>query len=427
MDHSNRQAPKAGTLDEDFADAGVFRLTLPALGRQSHVGGISSDSASTRLYFAGQAGSGVADQAYVLGCLTLDGKLDPTFGNEGIASGAFTVRTESKGRSVICLSDGKKLLLGTVAESRPALARFTSAGVLDSTFGDQGYVILRLPAGADEQTAKAASGSEQASSGSIVSLNDGKILVVYTYAITHGEDTQAFLYLLNSDGSLDTSFNNKGYVQVLYPGAAPADVKVRNGLIDQDGKLVICGALAPRSGTSAALFARYLRDGSLDPQFGNNGFVIEPMSGSPVLECVIQQPNKRLLGIGKTGTEGLLISLEPDGEYNIQFNRGKPLLTRLEYASTYWSSGVMQPDGKIVLVGKYQQSDQPSPAVIGRMLSDGSFDSTFGNAGWVGTPFTGALSFDSLALQADGKIVVAGTYLKDSTNQGWVLRYHGRD
>lgn len=87
----------------------------------------------------------------------------------------------------------------------------------------------------------------------------------------------------------------------------------------------------------------------------------------------------------------------------------------------------MQPDGKIVLVGKYQQSDQPSPAVIGRMLSDGSFDSTFGNAGWVGTPFTGALSFDSLALQPDGKIVVAGTYLKDSTNQGWVLRYHGRD
>lgn len=427
MNHSSQTSQRAGMLDEDFADAGVFRLTLAPLGRESRMAGIRADNTSSHLYFAGRAGSAFNDRVYVLGRLTLDGKLDPTFGQEGIASGSFIVRTESAGQSVVCLSDAKTLLLGKSSTRTPALARFTREGILDSTFGDQGYVILRRPEGADEQAASASLGGEQASSGSIVLLNDGKILVVHTYVITHEADTRAFLYVLNSDGSLDTSFNHKGYVQVLYPGAAPADVKVRNGLIDQDGKLVICGALESRSGTSAPLFARYLSDGNLDPHFGNDGFVIASVPGSAILECVIQQPNNRLLGIGRTDTEGLLISLEPDGRANIQFNRGQPLLTRLENSPTYWRSAVMQPDGKIVLTGKYQQFDKQSPAVLARMLSDGSFDPSFGDVGWVGTSFDGVTVFYSLTLQADGKIVVAALNHSDANDQGWLLRYHGRD
>ncbi|MFJ2480943.1 hypothetical protein ACIOWE_11770 [Pseudomonas sp. NPDC087598] len=427
MNPSNRSAQQAGTLDESFADAGIFRLSLPAPGPETLLAGIKADNTSTRLYFAGQARSEVTQRPYVLGCLTTDGQLDPSFAKEGIASGFFAGSRESMGHSITLTNDSKILLAGTVGARDPALARFSSEGVLDTGFGDKGYVILPVPASAGEEAVVESVDSEHASSGNIVPLDDGKILVVKTYVISHLADIRSFVYLLNNDGSLDTSFNQKGYVEVIHPDAAPREVKLHSGLIDQDGKIVVCGQLAPRSGLSTALFARFTRDGKLDPDFGKGGFVMVSLVDSATLESIIQQPNNRLLGIGKTDKpEGLLISLEPDGTANIQFNRGQPLLTRLDNAPTYWQSGVMQPDGKIVLIGKYQLPDNNLPAVVARLLSDGTFDPAFADVGWVGTRVDGTTTFRDVALQTDGKIVVAGERF-NSDVQGLVLRFHGRN
>ncbi|MBK5527925.1 hypothetical protein JFT91_12460 [Pseudomonas sp. TH08] len=424
MNQSNRSAQQAGTLDESFADAGIFRLSLPSLGRESLLAGIKVDITSTRLYFSGQTRSGVTQRPYVLGRLTPDGELDTGFGKEGIASGFFAGSRESMARSITLTSDSKILLTGTVGMREPALARFSTDGVLDTGFGDKGYVILPLPKNVGEDAVVESVDGEQASSGNIVPLDDGKTLVVKTYVITHQADTRAFVYLLNNDGSLDTSFNQKGYVEVTYPGATPSDVKLRSGLIDQDGKIVVCGQLAPRSGLSTALFARFTREGKLDADFGKDGFVTVSLADSASLESIIQQPNNRLLGIGRTDkSEGLLISLEPDGTANIQFNRGQPLLTRLDNALTYWQNGVMQPDGKIVLIGKYQLPDNTTPAVVARLLSDGTFDSAFAGVGWVGTLVDGTTTFRDVALQTDGKIVVTGEHFSPDV-QGLVLRFH---
>ncbi|WP_095121345.1 hypothetical protein [Pseudomonas sp. Irchel s3f10] len=432
MNDSKRLAQDDVALDKDFADAGIFLLDLPHLGRQSILNGIQAQYSSTaeRLYFTGEVRASAADSMYLSGCLKPDGTLDPDFGENGVTSGNFLVRTQSAGTSITVLPDGKILLVGRVlGQSVPALARFTSNGTRDLEFGgDDGYVILRMPDAAEDSVQRAASdmNESQDSSTSVVPLDDGKILVVRTYVVTHQADTRAYLFLLNSNGSLDTSFNHKGYVQVIYPGADQTHVKLRSGFVDKDGTIVVAGSLRPTALSGVPLMARYTRDGQPDPRFGSGGFftTAQDLSEFGQLNSVIGQPNNRLLGIGATNDgQGLLISLEPDGKYNIQFNGAKPLLTQLGQHITYWTAGAMQPDGKIVLCGAIKPADQSSPGAVARLLSDGKLDETFHGRGWASTQVNDMTTFNALTLQSDGKIVVAGFRQADGNAQGVILRY----
>lgn len=166
MNDSKRLAQDDVALDKDFADAGIFLLDLPHLGRQSILNGIQAQYSSTteRLYFTGEVRASAADSMYLSGCLKPDGTLDPDFGENGVTSGNFLVRTQSAGTSITVLPDGKILLVGRVlGQSVPALARFTSDGTRDLEFGgDDGYVILRMPDAAEDSVQSAASDMKKA-------------------------------------------------------------------------------------------------------------------------------------------------------------------------------------------------------------------------------------------------------------------------
>ncbi|HWH86966.1 MAG TPA: hypothetical protein VNV36_09350 [Pseudomonas sp.] len=431
MNDTKRLAQDDAALDKDFADAGIFLLDLPHLGRESILNDIKAQYSSTaqRLYFTGKVRAGAAHSVYLLGCLKPDGTLDPDFGENGITSGHFSMQSESGGTSITVLPDGKILLLGRVfGNSVPALARFTSDGTRDLEFGgDDGYVILRMPDAAEDPIQSAASdmNESQDSSTSVIPLDEGKILVTRTYVVSHLADTRAYLFVLNRDGSLDTSFNQKGYVQVIYPGADQTHVVLRGGFLDKDGTIVVVGNLRPAPLSARPLMARYTRDGQPDARFGTGGFFI-PTQELPEfghLNAVIGQPNNRLLGIGATDDgQGLLISLEPDGKYNIQFNGAKPLLTQLGNI-TYWAAGAMQPDGKIVLCGAIAPADKSMLGVVARLLSDGTLDETFHGRGWVATQVNGRTFFNALTLQNDKKIVAAGVQRTDGNAEGVILRY----
>lgn len=422
-------------LDRDFADDGIFYLDRPLLGRKTVLRDVKTHSSSStdRIYFTGQANSGVKDTPYLLGCLKSDGTLDPDFGDNGITNGNFVVGTESLGTSITSLDDGKILLIGWVyGISAPALARFYADGTRDLEFGTNGYVILKRPVSkADKDSAgETKKNASQNYSTSVSALDDGKILVVHTYIVTHLLDTRAYLFLLNSDGSLDESFNGTGSVQVIYPGVDQTHVKLRSAFIDHDGTIVVAGGLASDPQSTVPLMARYTRDGKPASGFGSGGFFApaQPLFKSAEFDTVIAQPNNRLLGIGSTmDGQGLLISLEADGKYNIQFNGAKPLLTRLNDSITYWKSGVMQADGKIVLCGAVKPADESSPGVVARLRDDGSLDTTFHGRGWTSTRVNGVTIFNALTLQKDGKIVVAGIRHADEKSQGLVLRYHANN
>ncbi|UVL93358.1 hypothetical protein LOY48_20130 [Pseudomonas siliginis] len=430
MNDSIRLTQEDDGRDKTFADNGFFLLDRLSLGRKSIVSAVKTNysASAERIYFTGQERSGATDSPYLLGCLKPDGTLDPDFGDNGIIIGNFIQRTESAGSSITLLDDGKILLTGMIyATSTPALARFFADGKRDTGFGVDGYVILRRPVSSVDQDlpGTAEKNASQEFSTSVTSLADGKILVVNTYVVTHQTDTRAYLFLLNSDGSYDTDFNGTGYVQVIYPGADPDQVKLRSAGVDHDGTIVVAGALGSNPSERVPLMARYARDGKPVSGFGTAGFFAPPQTfKSAEFKAVIGQPNKRLLGIGSTDDgQGLLISLEADGKYNIQFNGATPLLTRLDDSITYWTAGAMQPDGKIVLCGAIKPADESSPGVVARLLDNGALDTTFHERGWTSTRVDGVTRFNALALQKDGKIIVGGFRADDGAIQGLILRY----
>ncbi|MFE1414546.1 calcium-binding protein [Streptomyces sp. NPDC058746] len=89
---------------------------------------------------------------------------------------------------------------------------------------------------------------------------------------------------------------------------------------------------------------------------------------------------------------------------------------------------VLQPDGKILTVGTLTPAEGGDPAFsLVRYNPDGSPDTAFGDGGAVATTISSGDSGQAVALQADGKIVVAGSTLVEQNGTAWsqftLLRY----
>jgi len=210
------------------------------------------------------------------------------------------------------------------------------------------------------------SGSGNAYARNIIVQPDNKIIQVgytwvpYTYHFT--------IVRYNSNGSIDASFGQNGKTTT----AIGVDDHVSYAEIQSDGKIVVVGYTANANYRFDIVVVRYNNDGSLDNGFGVGGKVIR--------------------------------SLGPNNNYAF--------------------GGVIQPDGKIVVVGSRAGNcitdcwgnNFCAPAfAVARFNSDGSIDNTFGQNGLV-TTSVGSLNAGEAAaaiLQADGKILVAGQSFSD--------------
>lgn len=379
------------------------------------------------VYFTGEADGGLRGRVYVLGRLKPDGTLDSKFAKNGIASDNFASNSPSAGFSIILQIDGKILLVG-LAGSRtiPALARYNADGTLDMTFGSDrnGHLVIPRPASRRGLSALKRV-QEQDFTPCVVPMANGKILIAHTYFASHIADTRAFIFVLNSDGTPDTTFNKTGRLQVILPGANPDSVKLNSGFIDDKGNIAVCGKLTENREPAGLFIARYTPQGVPDTSFHGTGFRVfkTPDLVDATLNSLVRQTNNRLLGVGNTSDgQGFLISLEPNGEVNIQFNSGKTLLTRLENNLTVWRDAAMQADGKILLMGAIT-APLRSYAVFARLLSDGKEDTEFSdNSFWVKARASTFLS--SLALQDDGKIIAGGFEYPTGSKKAMVMRFH---
>lgn len=443
MNINTHSSADAGTLDKDFGNAGIVQPSIPNIQENyTSINSIGIDS-EHRLYLTGQSNRG-NNSEFILGRLDAKGGPDSSFGNNGYVTGVFPGELSTVGNSIIFLEDGKFLLIGVtgIARTQPSLARFLPNGDVDRSFGTDGYVVIKVRPEGAQQTEDTQERLDEASASQVGSSNvtlqaDGKILLVQTFVITHATDTRALMFRLNSDGTLDETFNGTGHLTVTHPEHPSASVKISGCMVDQDGKLLGCGALKGGSpNVFRALFVRYNTDGTPDTSFNGSGFVLitEPTTEDAHLVQMIQHRNNRILGIGISYSpqkQGVLISLDPDGRANIQFNQAKPLFTRLDDIDTFWTDGVMQPDGNIVISGTVQKSPQQgTEVVIARFVDNGEFDKTFNKQGWVRTQPDATKTFaHCVALQADGKIVAGGTISVNNTSitKPVVLRYHGKD
>src|SRR5438552_407629 len=162
--------------------------------------------------------------------------------------------------------------------------------------------------------------------------------------------------------------------------------------------------------------------GDLDPTFGTGGQVTTDLNHSTdIANAVALQPDGKLVVVGQTykhndysGEDFAVTRYNADGTLDNTFGSGGKVRTDFPGLAAVPSSVVIQPDGKIVVAGgAFPQFTFAGNFEVVRYNRNGSLDTSFGNGGIVTTTFPeGSYAFD-VALQADGKIIAAGTVFVD--------------
>jgi uncharacterized delta-60 repeat protein len=206
------------------------------------------------------------------------------------------------------------------------------------------------------------------------------------------------------DGRLDRSFGANGIVLTSF--GAPRDAGIESLALQADGKIVVAGWWnAPPSLVGAAL-VRYLPDGSVDPSFGSRGRV--PLDFG--VGAVAIQPDGKIVVAGVGKADFALARFLPSGTLDPTFGAGGEVFTEVGQASAA-SALAVEPDGKIVVAGSALPiGNQPASEIaLARYLADGSLDPSFGSGGKVQTAFGSRITYaSSVALAPDGTIAVAG-------------------
>jgi len=263
-----------GSVDPTFGNGGTVTTNINndndrayALARQSDGKIVAAGKRGIQFYPSEQRKGNVALARY-----NPDGSLDATFGNGGIVVNDFGQGLESYALEVIIQPDGRIIIAGE-SSYQFLVARYNSNGMLDTTFGDDGFALINFSNNWDHGR-------------DAVLQADGKIILVGIAEVNTPYDSFA-VARVNPDGSLDQSFGNGGKVIMVNRGDLQA------AALQNDGKLIALGT----SGYDFQLL-RFNLNGSLDSTFGNSGTVTTTFGGSVAdgSDLVLQSDGKLLAG-----------------------------------------------------------------------------------------------------------------------------------
>ena len=249
---------------------------------------------------------------------------------------------------------------------------------------------------------------------------DGKIILA---GYTTGANIDFAVVRYNANGSLDTSFDTDG--KVITPVGTTNDYG-RSAAIQADGKIVVGGYISNGASYNFAV-VRYNTDGSLDTAFDTDGKVTTAIGTTSLANyLVIQTDGKILLAGYSAGTTNdfAVARYNTNGSLDTSFDTDGKATTDIGGYDDVVNSLVLQSDGKIVVAGESGNGTSDDFALV-RYNTNGSLDATFDTDGKVTTP-VGATTNDgaySVALQSDGKIVAAGFVWNGSNNDIAVVRY----
>ena len=228
--------------------------------------------------------------------------------------------------------------------------------------------------------------------------------------------------VLAQDGSLDISFGSNGIVTTpIGPGIDYAE----SVAIQSDGKIVVAGVTQGNNDWDFAL-ARYNSDGSLDNTFGSNGIVVTQIGSSYnyAYSLAIQSDGKIVVaGDSYNGInyDFAVVRYNSDGSLDNTF--GSNGIVTTEFGSDDSGNSVaIQPDGKIVVAGFSHQGNDDF--AVARYNIDGSLDNSFDSDGKVTTPIGSDDYAYGVAIQPDGKIVVSGRAKINNQRDYAVVRYN---
>jgi len=284
QDPVSLRMPPFGTLDESFGENGAARLSL---GTEIDLATASLLQPDGGILVAGSSwtsSSGNYTKNLGMVRFTPEGAPDPAFGTKGVVVNPC-INWEYG--IALALQGDKILVVGTYNQDF-RIARFTTAGTLDTTFGIGGLATTNL-------------GSLDFCSAVGIQSNG---MIVAAGTTLNGSSSYDFaLARYDPQGTLDASFGTAGIVKTDLGGAADFALSM---VVQPDDKILVGGfAESPESKPAAARTAlvRYRADGSLDVGFGDAGHALADAGGSYDLgRALTLQPDGKILLVGSTTT-----------------------------------------------------------------------------------------------------------------------------
>jgi uncharacterized delta-60 repeat protein len=338
------------------------------------------------------------------------GTLDPAFDGDGKLTTDFSGNTDIS-QAVMIQPDGKIIAIGSShngSDNDFALTRYNSDGSLDTSFDSDGKVTT------DFVSDLFGSGYDTAVSGAF--QPDGKIVVTGDTSNGFSSNYSFALARYNTDGSLDASFDGDGRVvtnfDTTYVYSDDSD-HAYSVVVQPDGKIIAAGVKA--GSVSFFALARYNGDGSLDSTFGEGGKVVTDFNASGVAGGdIILQPDGKILLAGSSrrfnnlDLDFALARYNPDGTLDLNFGSGGKVVTDFDLSEDPARAIALQPDGKILIAGSRQKAGI-SYLALARYNPGGSLDTTFDTDGKLTSDFGGNnAEGTALALQPNGKILLGG-------------------
>lgn len=217
-------------------------------------------------------------------------------------------------------------------------------------------------------------------------------------------------------GTVDVSFGTDGSFRTNLGGTYDWAYATA---VQPDGRILAAG-VSNAQGTHDFAVVRYTADRDLDPTFGANGVTLIDFGDSyDWAYAMTMQPDGKILVAGVSDVSGskdfALARLGPNGTLDANFGRGGLVVGQMRSLTADLIRGIaLQPDGKIVVAGvTYEDVVTPSPHgdfMLARFLPGGQPDFGFGIGGVMTTDFADKTYDDAYAvnLQRDGRIVLGG-------------------
>ena len=358
--------------------------------------------------------------------------------NGRLANRAVTAlaNTPSAVSSVSTARDGTIVVVGYGQPAEQSfdhhflVARLLPNGALDPAFGGEGIVLANMRSGWRAfDTAR-----------DVAIEGDGRVVVtgVASYALAPlALGAYCATARLGQDGRLDRSFGDDGRVLTLVPGWTRCNgASVFVGL---DGRIIVAGNASSEVGPHHIVALRYLPSGALDPQFGRDGTV--ELQKDAVAWSAALDAQSRILAVGTewlglTGTRILVARFDSHGNVDQSFGAGGVVSLHDADVTQGLKAAALQPDGKIVAVGTFGWSSAGRPAeprkryqiIVLRLDARGALDTSFADGGLL---FMASPRYqwggETIAIQPDGKLLIAGFVFDEDRTHSIVLVRLNRD
>ena len=337
------------------------------------------------------------------------GELDESYGEQGFVRIRMPGGQHAGGMKLRILADDSCMVSGPIgdfARSYGLVFRVLASGALDSEFGNDGFCLLDK-------------GGFSTSVLELDVLSDGKVMVAVSDSA--GSYFEFFLGRLDN-GHLDSSYGEEGSGWVNVARNPIKDVVA----LPNGGALLVYG---PSDGSKAVL-RQYLPSGRPDPAFGQDGVFDMVLEHGGFLEVqdLLLQPDGKIVAVGMAnvgfGSHFLVFRLNPDASMDSTFNNGEPKIMVFQGHEAGADYAAIHADGRVVLAGTSVSHN----IVLMRFMPNAAIDTTFGNNGQVMTDLGARESVNQVEIQADGNILVVGDRQDTSPggpDGGLLLRYLG--